>query len=250
MALPAIPLSSNSALFLDFDGTLVEIADHPENVKLEASTRIALERLSCSLGGAVAIITGREIDVIDRFTAPLQVPVAGIHGLARRDALGNLVPVVSENGFAETVEKNLAPLVAHEPGLLLERKTSSVALHYRARPDLEGACLAAFEAALAGMSGIELKRGKMVLEAKPNGADKGTAVLDFLKEAPFRGRTAWFAGDDVTDEDAFAEVNRLGGVSIKVGEGPTIAQYRAESTAAFLAWLEASALQLAPEEKI
>lgn len=234
-------------MFLDFDGTLVEIVDHPEAVTLSVATRDALAMLSRSLDGALAVVTGREIEVIDRFTAPLRLPVAGIHGLVRRDFRGNHVQNGTGSEFVAIAEKRLAALVGRESGLLLERKSSSLALHYRARPELETECLAAIEEAVADMPGIELKRGKMVIEAKPTGANKGTAIIDFMADEPFRGRTPWFAGDDVTDEDAFFEVNRLGGVSIKVGDGPTIAQYRAESTASFLAWLEAEAQKIASE---
>ena len=91
--------------------------------------------------------------------------------------------------------------------------------------------------------GIQIKRGKMVFEAKPALADKGTAILDFLKEAPFAGRRPFFAGDDITDEDAFAAVNKLEGITVKIGPGATIANYRAESTPFFLDWLHATSLR-------
>lgn len=244
MTLPD-PLSSQDvALFLDFDGTLVEIAGHPEAVVLGEATRAALVILSEQLGGALAIITGREIAAIDGFLDPLRLPVAGVHGLARRNASGHFSPAPDNAEFVEEAVERLRPLVDSEDGLMLERKAGSLALHYRARPELEAACLAAFEGAVNGTPGIELKRGKMVLEAKPAGTDKGTALIDFMSEQPFAGRTPVFAGDDVTDEDAFRQVNALEGISIKVGNGPTLAQYRADTTADFLSWLEKSAERL------
>ena len=249
MKLPPFPLQPNFALFLDFDGTVVEIADHPELVHLGASTLDALTELSRLLDGALAIVTGREIVAIDRFMAPLKLPIAGIHGLERRDAGGTRSAPADASEVVAMLKERLAPLVDTESGLMLEEKSSALALHYRARPELEAKCLRAFEDAVAHLPGIELKRGKMVLEAKPNGKNKGTAILDFLGEEPFRGRTPWFAGDDVTDEDAFQVVNNLGGVSIKVGEGPTMANYRAENTATFLAWLEAAVQHFGPEVK-
>jgi trehalose 6-phosphate phosphatase len=249
MHLPPLPDTANIALFLDFDGTLVEIADHPELVKLGNSTRDALKVISDHLGGALAIITGREIDDIDRFTAPLRLPVAGIHGTVLRTARGDVLAGADVSGIVSNIEARLAPLVDRQKGLVLERKRSAIALHYRARPDLESECLAAFEKALASSPEMELKRGKMVLEAKPNGKNKGTAVLDFLTDPPFYGRLPWFAGDDITDEDAFAAVNRLGGVSIKIGEGETAAPYRADSTRAFLSWLESEASKFSAEVK-
>ncbi len=244
MTLPD-PLSSQDvALFLDFDGTLVEIAEHPEAVVLGEATRHALVVLTEQLGGALAIITGREIAAIDGFLAPLRLPVAGVHGLARRNASGHLSSAPDNSDFVQEAEERLRPLIDAEQGLMLERKAGSLALHYRARPELEAACLAAFEVAVDDTPGIELKRGKMVLEAKPAGTDKGTALIDFMSEQPFAGRTPVFAGDDVTDEDAFRQVNSLDGISIKVGNGPTLAQYRAETTADFLSWLEKSAERL------
>ncbi|KUO67317.1 MAG: hypothetical protein APF80_04040 [Alphaproteobacteria bacterium BRH_c36] len=238
MKLPNLPPAETIALFLDFDGTLVEIAEHPDAVALDSATKVALAILSSRLGNALAIITGREIEVIDRFIAPLELPVAGIHGLQRRNSNGD-IPVNSNTTaeFVAILKTRLSPLVEREDGLILEVKTASVALHYRARPELQQICLEACENAIEDLSDIELKRGKMVLEAKPNTADKGTAILDYMSEPPFSGRTPWFAGDDVTDEDAFDVVNRLGGVSIKVGPGETVATHSAESTAGFLKWL-------------
>src|SRR5690606_9177485 len=134
-----------------------------------------------------------------------------------------------------------------EPGLLLERKSNAVALHYRARPDLETVCGDAMDELAAVTRGIQIKRGKMVFEAKPALADKGTAILDFLKEAPFAGRRPFFAGDDITDEDAFAAVNKLEGITVKIGPGATIANYRAEATPFFLDWLHATSLRFFAE---
>ncbi|MCB1521771.1 MAG: trehalose-phosphatase [Hyphomicrobiaceae bacterium] len=240
---PSLAALGPLALFLDFDGTLVEIADHPDGVTIGPPTLEVLGTLCDKLGGALAIVTGREIAVIDRHLAPLRLPVAGVHGLTRRNA-GGIVSAVSSGDFVTTAARRLGAFVERHDGLLLEPKGVTLALHYRARPELEAACIAAFEDVISNMPGIELKRGKMVLEAKPNIANKGSAVLDFLEEAPFQGRTPCFAGDDVTDEDAFVVVNRLGGISIKVGDGETVANYRAENTSAFLAWLRAAAIEL------
>jgi trehalose 6-phosphate phosphatase len=243
MTLPSLAAHDDVALFLDFDGTLVEIAEHPDQVKIDDLTRHALSILFDKLNGALAIVTGRQIEVVDIFLAPLKLPVAGVHGLTRRNAAGR-VTATDMAEFVSVAGRRLAPFVQSEAGLLLETKGVSLALHYRARPELEADCLAAFQDAIRDMSDVELKRGKMVIEAKPNIANKGTAVLDFMSEPPFLGRTPCFSGDDVTDEDAFNVVNRLGGLSIKVGEGETVAKYRAESTSEFLAWLGVSANEL------
>jgi trehalose 6-phosphate phosphatase len=140
--------------------------------------------------------------------------------------------------FASQVQEKLHALTEREDGIFLEMKNGSVALHYRLRPELEQSCTEAMEKAIGEMRGVHLIRGKMVIEAKSNPSNKGGAVSDFLAEPPFAGRTPIFVGDDVTDEDAFAEVNARNGVSIKVGDGRTCARYRAANTAEFLEWLK------------
>lgn len=247
MSLPTLSEPDRIAFFLDFDGTLVEFAERPDAVRLAARTRDALSRLTDATGGAVAIVTGREIADLDHFLTPLRLPAAGVHGLTRRTLSGESLAAPIDADFLRHAELLLAPLVLSEPGLLLERKSNAVALHYRARPDLEAACGAVMDELAAVTRGIQIKRGKMVFEAKPAIADKGTAILDFLKEAPFAGRCPLFAGDDVTDEDAFAAVNALDGITIKIGPGATIACHRADGTTAFLDWLHATSLSLMSE---
>ncbi len=237
MSLPNLSDPNRIALFLDFDGTLVAIAERPEDVRLDAETRAAIAALDRLLSGALAIITGREIATVDAFLAPLHLSVAGVHGLTRRDALGRTLMSAVDQALVQRIEEAVAPLVAAHPGLLVERKFGAVALHYRAHPELEGACIEVMERAVAGTPNAELRRGKMVIEAKARGASKGTAVANYMAEPPFAGRVPVFAGDDVTDEDAFAEVNARGGVSIKIGAGDTHAAYRAAGTDEFLAWL-------------
>jgi len=237
MTLPDLSDSERIALFLDFDGTLVAIADRPDEVQLDLSTRKALMHLDTLLGGAVAIITGREIAAVDRFLDPLRLSIAGVHGLTRRDAQGQVHRPAVDGGFTSAIERVLHPLLQKHPALFLEYKYGAVALHYRSHPELEHTCIALMEAAVEELPGVELKRGKMVVEAKAVGGNKGAAIADYLNEKPFAGRRAVFAGDDVTDEDAFVLVNARDGVSIKVGPGDTSATYRAAGTGEFLSWL-------------
>jgi trehalose 6-phosphate phosphatase len=237
MTLPDLSDSERIALFLDFDGTLVAIAERPDDVRLDLSTRQALMHLDTLLGGAVAIITGREIAAVDRFLDPLRLSIAGVHGLTRRDARGHTHAPSVDGGFTSAIEMALWPLLKGHPALFLEYKYGAVALHYRSHPELEETCLQLMQAAVDELPGVELKRGKMVVEAKAVGGNKGAAIADYLNEKPFAGRRAVFAGDDVTDEDAFVLVNARDGVSIKVGAGDTNATYRAAGTAEFLAWL-------------
>lgn len=245
MSLPDFSDPHGIALFLDFDGTLVAIAERPGDVKLDPMTRRALAELSQLLSGALAIITGRDIAVIDEFLAPLSLPTAGVHGLTRRDALGQMHKPAVDARLAVAVELAISPLLERYPGLLLERKYGAAALHFRAHPEAEKICLEAMESAISGLRGTELKRGKMVIEAKAIAGDKGAAIADYLNEAPFLGRRPICAGDDLTDEDAFEEVNARNGISIKVGAGPTCALYSASGTGEFVAWLRQLPAKLA-----
>ncbi len=242
LVLPPIPDSPRStAFFLDFDGTLVDIADRPEAVQVSQATRAALGALRAATQGAVAIVTGRDIHTIDDFLSPLRLPVAGVHGLTRRDANGRVHTSDTHAATLERVHASIARRIAGEAGLIIERKTASLALHYRARADLETACADLMDEALAHADGLVLRRGKMVLELTAGHADKGTAIVAFLGEVPFAGRTPVFAGDDVTDEDAFAAINARGGISIKVGAGPTSARYRTQGPRELLTWLQEAA---------
>jgi trehalose 6-phosphate phosphatase len=237
MTLPDLRNPDQHALFLDFDGTLVAIADRPDDVRLDPETRVALAELKVQLGGALAIVTGRDIAAVDHFLAPLHLSMAGVHGLMRRDAQGRTWKSSFDDTLPAAIEQAVSPLLQKYPGLLVERKYGAVAVHYRDHPELEQVSIEALENALYGIKETEIKRGKMVVEVKAAGGNKGAAVADFLREEPFAGRRAVFAGDDVTDEDAFAFVNANGGISIKVGPGATIAAYRTSGTAEFLDWL-------------
>jgi trehalose 6-phosphate phosphatase len=137
MALPILRDPEQVALFLDFDGTLVAIAERPDEVQLDLSTKQALADLDRLLGGAVAIVTGRDIATVDRFLDPLRLSVAGVHGLTRRDAQGRLHRPVVAAEFATKIEQATFSLLQMRPALFLEYKYGAVALHYRSHPELE-----------------------------------------------------------------------------------------------------------------
>ncbi|WP_088343662.1 MULTISPECIES: trehalose-phosphatase [Rhodomicrobium] len=238
MALPDPSDPERLAFFFDFDGTLADIVERPEAVEVTQETRETLARLRGVMHGAVAIITGRDIGSVDHFLAPLNLPVAGVHGLSRRDATGHTHRPDFNGAALSAIEAALRPLVEREKGLLLELKQGAVALHYRQRPELEAVCREAMASAAAGCADITLKPGKMVIEAVGHRSGKGAAIDSFLQEEPFRGRVPVFVGDDLTDEDGFVLVNGRGGISIKVGHGDTSALYRVEGREALLAWLE------------
>jgi trehalose 6-phosphate phosphatase len=231
-------LYPSCALFLDFDGTVVDIAPQPHAVHVPGPLIDVLREVQRYLHGAVAIISGRPIAQIDEFLQPLQLPVAGVHGTERRSHDGDLHLLHTHP--LDHVEEAACNLAAQHPGLLVENKRGSLALHYRQAPELEAQCVQAMQQAVDESPGVTLLRGKMVVEAKPSGASKGRAIEDFLAEPPFAGRTPVFIGDDVTDEVGFSTVQRLGGLGIKVGEGPSVAWQRLAHPAALREQLEAA----------
>ncbi len=227
------------AYFLDVDGTLIEIADTPDAVRVDAALLDLIARLHRASGGAVALVSGRALSFMRQRLGRLRLPLAGQHGLERRDARGRLHRVAAAPAAARrTITQALAPILARHPGLLLEDKGLTLALHYRLAPHLAAYAqrLMARLAAAAG-PGFELQLGKRVAELKPAGTNKGKTVEDYLAEPPFKGRRPVFIGDDLNDEHGFAAVNRLRGVSIKVGRGRSCARYRLRDVAAVRAWL-------------
>lgn len=241
---PPLPAPhSDWALFLDFDGTLVEIAPAPSAVRLSPRLRPMLEALATRLDGAVALVSGRPLAELDRLLAPLVLPAAGLHGLERRRADGRILRSPAPQAALDAARARLAAFVAETPGVLLEDKGLTLALHFRSAPERAAACRRAAADALAAAQGaLRLLEGKMVFELRPEGGDKGEAVAAFLAEPPFAGRKPVFAGDDVTDEDAFAIVTERGGIAVRVGDGaPSRARYRVPSVEALLDWLAALA---------
>lgn len=230
---------ANWALFLDFDGTLAEIAPTPDSVAVNGKLPALLERLQRTLRGAVVIVSGRPLDQIDRYLAPARLKAAGLHGWQVRTA-GDAEPTLPDP--PEGLDKIRAVLRAFadsEDGIRLEDKGISLALHYRAAPDRGPDCRTAAERAAASADDYEVLDGKMVVEVKPAACDKGKAIETFLAAPEFAGRTPIFAGDDRTDEHGFETVNRLGGISIRVGGArPTAAQHRIETVDAFRKWLD------------
>lgn len=236
---PAPPSPDAGAFFLDVDGTLLGIAATPDKVTVDPGVLSLLSRLRDACGGALALISGRGIAVLDRLFAPLRLAAAGQHGAERRDAEGRVhTHPVHVRGLGE-IRAAAGAFAARHPGLVLEDKGLSLAVHFRQSPAAEPALRALLAGMVAERSGeIALQPGKMVLEVKPAGRDKGTAITEFMREPPFRGRLPVFIGDDVTDEFGFAVVNGLGGLPVKVGPGETCARLRLDGVEAVRGWLE------------
>ncbi len=230
---------SDWAYFFDIDGTLVDLGDDPGGVRLDRDLRALIAALHVAAGGAVALISGRAIPDIDALMEGVRMPAAGQHGTERRDAAGRITHHAAPVAQLDWAHDQLAAAAARRPGLLLEHKGLSLALHYRRAPRLAGYAHRLVRSLLPRLGKQYcIQRGKRIVELKPAGKDKGAAVLEFMAEEPFRGRTAVFVGDDLTDEYGFATVNRLQGHSIKVGAGRTAARFRLRDVAAVRAWLE------------
>jgi trehalose 6-phosphate phosphatase len=235
------PFSPAWALFLDVDGTLLDHADHPQDVHVDAQLLALLRDLLQEGGGAIALISGRAVADLDRLFAPLQFPAAGQHGTERRAADGSMHRHRPPSNRLEAAAQSLARLSAAHSGLVVENKGMSLALHYRLAPALEKLVQREMSAAAAALGdGFELQAGKFVFEIKPGGKDKGSAIAEFMAEPPFAGRTPAFLGDDLTDEYGFALVNTSGGHSVKVGAGRSAARWRLEGAAQVRDWLAAA----------
>ena len=240
------------ALFLDFDGTLTDIADSPDEVRLSPRLVPTLQLLFEGFGGALAIVSGRPLEQIDALLAPLSMPTAGLHGLERRGTDGKTIRFKSDPSALAPVREGLVKFTQPINGLVLEDKKYSLALHYRQCPEHQQLCLDAVKALVSeAEDSLEILPGKMVYEVKPRGMDKGRAVQEFLTEAPFIGHPPLFIGDDVTDEAGFALSNSLGGTSIRVGaDTATCAQFHIATVAGLLTWLERMANEIRREDSL
>ena len=236
------------AFFLDVDGTLLEFAARPQDVRAVAELVELLRRLHAAAGGAVALVSGRSVEDIDRLFAPLAIPVAGQHGTERRAADGSMHrhrPPLEGLGRAAA---QIVRLTAAHAGLVFENKGMALALHYRQAPGLRALAEREMRAISAELGdAFELQNGRFVVEIKPSGRDKGSAIAEFAAEPPFAGRRPVFIGDDLTDESAFDFVNRIGGHSVKVGPGITRARWRLFDAAAVRGWLGAYLDQFGPQ---
>jgi len=239
MALNAPPpsLPAGASLFLDFDGTLVEIAERPDAVAVDARLQALMACLVERLPNRVAIITGRAVENIRALFGDLPVAIAGSHG----------IELCWPDGRSERPERlaaldraldRMAELRGRHPGVLIEDKPFGVALHYRQAPEAESEARRLAEE-LAQGGELILQPGKMVFELRAPGGGKGAALRSLMGEEAMAGTTPVFLGDDITDEAAFAAARALGGFGILIGPArPTEALYRLPSVGWALDWLE------------
>jgi trehalose 6-phosphate phosphatase len=240
--LPLPEFASDWALFLDVDGTLLELAEHPRAVRVEPLLIKALGRLQRLAGGALAFVSGRSVADLDRLFAPLHLAMAGQHGAELRHANGDVAVERSDRFAATTARGALERLEARHEGLYFEDKGAALAMHFRHAPSLEPLVERTLREIAVGSGGeFVLQNGKMVWELVPHGKNKGGAIAEFMRERPFAGRIPVFIGDDVTDEEGFAVVTRLLGYAIKVGTGKSIAPRRIADVRQVRNWLGAYA---------
>lgn len=233
-------LPDDIALFLDLDGTLVELAPDPASVQLSQRVVAVLRKLETRLDGAIAVVSGRPREQLNRMLGALKLPRVGLHGLDREE--------IARSGELEAWRARLEPArttlgwaLAGRPRLRLEDKGATIAVHFREAPGEEMYVQQLLDALAARLgSDFEVLDGSLVKELRSKAGDKGEAVRRFMGARPFIGRMPVYVGDDTTDLDGFRVVESLGGVTIAVGER-IAGQYRLRSPAAVQTWLEALA---------
>lgn len=234
---PPADLLSGSALFLDFDGTLVELAEAPDAILVPDQLGALLAGLSRRLDGRLALISGRGIGDLEKYLDLADIAVSGSHGLEIRHAGGEIVSPALPAQMVDAI-RAVQEFAQGVEGLIVEDKSLGIALHYRKVPEV-GEHVTAFVEEVAGGAGLKVQHGKMMTELRPHGADKGDAVRAFMTEPKFHSARPVFVGDDVTDEDAFEAAARLGGCGILVGASrPTAARYRLDGVDAVARWLK------------
>lgn len=211
-----LPPFRQAALFLDMDGTLIDIAPTPDSVVVEPGLPATLASLRDRLAGALAIVTGRSIEVVDRLLGDAPGAVAGEHGGALRFTTGSPIERVDLPAPPADWLAAAERLVAAFPGAILERKARGFAMHYRLAPDAEAEFRAHLTGLVAGAPEFQVLPAHMLWEIRPVGADKGGAVRALMARAPFAGRLPVFIGDDVTDEDGIRAARALGGAGYRV----------------------------------
>ncbi len=239
MSHDAVTQNARWALFLDVDGTLIDLAETPESVYVPAELKVLLEEVASRLDGALALISGRTIANIDELFDPLRLCTSGVHGAERRGPDGRLIRASFDTSALRQVREELAAFARVHEGLLLEDKGFALALHFRLAPDAAEAARDVTHRIVERLGpSYVLQAGKCVYEIRPSATTKGTAVRTFMEQAPFAGRQPIYIGDDVTDEDGFQAVNELGGLSVRVGSTAlTRASYRLPSVADVHRWI-------------
>ena len=214
-----VPHLSQSAILLDIDGTLLDLAPTPREVWVPPGLAKTLNRLHERTSGALALVSGRSLNDIDLIFAPEQFPAVGGHGAEMRVSADSESVATHAPPLDKELKRRLAAIAKLSPGILLEDKGYSLALHYRLAPHAEKAIYAAVSLIRADLPNapIEVLPGKCVCEIKHSGFTKASGVRELMTHAPFEGRQPLFIGDDVTDESVFAIMPDYDGFAFSVG---------------------------------
>jgi trehalose 6-phosphate phosphatase len=229
-------IGADWALFLDLDGTLLDIAPTPTSVSVPDGLVEVLGRLQRQLGGALAIVSGRPLADIDRLLAPLLLPVAGNHGASARLPDGTQQALAAVAALPQDWLERARTACAQWPGTIVEPKPFSLALHFRLAPERKADVRALLESLAAGCDDYEILPAHFAFELRPRQASKGLAIERLMAMAPFHGRVPVFIGDDVTDESGRAAARRLGGMGLDValnfgGSAACVRQWLASAAA-------------------
>jgi len=211
-----LPPIARSALLLDVDGTLIDIAPTPDSVIVPPNLITTLRGLRARLGGALALVSGRSVEVLDTLLPDTAHAMAGEHGAAIRHAPGDAIERPDLPALPQAWLDQARTMVDATPGAVMERKARGFTMHFRRCPEAGPGFHAFLQALLAGQDQFRLLGGTMVWEVRPDGMDKGRAVRALMERAPFAGRLPIFIGDDVTDEDGMRAARAMGGVGLRV----------------------------------
>jgi trehalose 6-phosphate phosphatase len=240
-AMPSLPTDPHDlAILLDVDGTLLDLAPTPREVWVPHSLRETLARLWDRTDGALAFVSGRPVSDLDLIFTPLQLPAVGGHGAEIRVLAGTPAGEPRIPPLESRVKRMFAEIAEAGPGIIIEDKGYSLALHYRLAPDKEDIVLRAVAAICAGLPGtpIELLPGKSMVEIKQVGFNKASGVRELMSYPPFAGRRPIFIGDDITDESVFAMLPEIDGLPIVVGRSVPGVDLCFDSPTEVRAWLE------------
>lgn len=242
---PPPALADTDALFLDVDGTLLAFADHPDKVTPDAALLDLLQGLHHYLGGALALLSGRPLAQLQQMFAPLQLPMAGLHGAQLQSTAETAARIPDTDTdtahWLHGLHVRAMQLAHAHPGMLVEHKGQALALHWRNAPAAAPAITAFARAQLPQLPGVRLQPGNHVVEFVSDGHDKGRALVQLMQRPPFNGRRPLCVGDDLTDEHGFSAAARLGGAGILVGRRePSHARFALPDIGAVHHWLRAA----------
>jgi len=241
-----MPLDDPSAcaVFLDLDGTLIDIAEAPDRVHIPSDLVPLLARLSSGLRGALAIVTGRPTSDVNRYLDPLRLVTAGVHGAELRTEMNGevLLTVGPMDSAVASAVRRLSDLA---PGVVIETKVYSIAVHYRLAPSVEPQIEAALQGIVAGSPDhFILCPGRCVIEVVPRHVSKGAAVDALMAFPAFKGRRPIMVGDDVPDESALTAAVRHGGLGLRVAGEHFRRRADFDGPASVRAWLGSMADRL------